>query len=281
MDVENPSKQPLVKSVRSRPVDVVVLCFLPWLNFTLVASLLAFAYEDILPVSWAASAMCAMLALLLIAVGTSQKRPNHLALGFLVLVAIGAGVPTGLLAQNDYMSKYWLMGNGATYKEVDPAGPSMSYGDATSIVYSKRASLNLDHTLGYMRAGTVYCVAPVMTSSQNSTPQHWAVGKDCCHSRGKFACGDAADEGAHSGIVFQKTRSDWEHYRTAVRMAESTYELPPQPASLFVEWTTSASDYTDGLLLAAVGIVAGASCLHFLASMCASIVLSRNLPPKK
>lgn len=282
MDREGNARDQLVsKSGRGRAADIFVLCFLPWINFSLVASLIAFVSDDVSVIAWVAAALCALVALLLIAIGTRQKRPSHLALGVLVLVAVGMGVPTGLLVQSDYMSKYWSMGNGATYVDVDAAEPALSYADATSIVFSDRALVNIDRTLGYMRAGTVFCVAPVMTSSQNSTPQFWAVGTDCCEQRGKFTCGDAAEDKAHSGIVFRKSRSAWDHYRTAVRMAEATYEMEPQPASLFVEWTTSASDFTDSLFVDAVSVVAIASLLHFLASLAAAIMLSRYLPPKK
>lgn len=270
-----PDDQPLTAKKRGRPVDAVIRCFVPFLNFTLVASLYAFAYEDFAPIVWLLVSSCFLLSFLLIAVGFRQRRPTAVALGFLCMAACAIGMPVGMIIGDEYMATYWRLDKGASYSGMDPSEPADSHGDAVTIKFANSTSVDVDKSLGYMRAGEVYCVAPVISPDMKTVPQTWAVGKNCCDQTGKFTCGEVLDEKASSGIVFGKKRSDWQYYRSAVRMAEATYELAPQPATIFVEWTRSIPDYKDGILVDAIALIAAASTVHLLASLCAAVVLNR------
>jgi hypothetical protein len=249
--------------------------------FTLVISMFAFAYDSLAALVWVLSALCFLLAVLLLALGIGRKRPSQATLGFLCLAAVTMGIPLGLYVYGAYMLDYWRLGSGATYEEVTPSEPAMLHGDASMIDFSKGAFVDGVRSVGSMKSGTVYCVAPITTASQTAVSQNWAVGKNCCDQRGKFACGSVSDDTARSGIVVPKSHSDWEHYRTAVRMAEASYELEAQPASFFVEWTAHAASYRDALLVEACAVVGGACAVHLLTSLGASIVAARALAARK
>merc|ERR1719188_947092 len=111
---------------------------------------------------------------------------------------------------------------------VSPLAPSASYADASVIEFESGAFVDAQHSLGYMRLGEVYCVAPIVgpaTSWESATPQYWAVGRNCCGQRGSFDCGDLSETSARSGVVISPEGSAASNYETAVRMAVSTYAL--------------------------------------------------------
>jgi len=257
------------------------VALLPWLVFSLIVALFALAFQAFQPVVWASVAACVMLALLFVAMGGRRGRPSQLAVGLLILGAVAIAVPIGRFVDLNFMAEFWRLDAGAAYRRLSPLDPGASHADATMVEFQEGTFVDVQRALGYMKDGIVYCVAPITRAgaNQSQAPEYWAAGEDCCERRGNFACGDVESRTARSGLaVFD----DEGHYRTAVRMAQSTYELSAAPGAVLappvlLRWTESPSSYMDSLLKGALTFASVACVVHLLGSGCAGAVLVPRL----
>jgi len=266
---------PFRKGWNSRPVDLVVTVLLPWLVFTLIVCLFAFAYQEFAPLVWALVVASLLLALLFVTMGVTVGRGVQLALGSLILTSVGVAVPVGLFIETGFMLDFWRLDNGASYQHMNPFDPGSSHSDATLFDFLPGSSVDVQRSLGYMKRGVVYCVAPIRgPKGQNDAPQIWATGKDCCAQLGQFTCGDVDDPSASSGV---SVPDDAGYFGTAVRMASSTYDFKSSPGHpIFVRWTASASSYKENLWSSAAMLVVASSTVHFAVSACAGVCLARK-----
>merc|ERR1719265_560521 len=113
------------------------------------------------------------------------------------------------------MDRYYELSSGAVYNNMRPDDPGSSFKDASIIQFAVNSKVNADQTLGYMKDGTVYCVAPIQGRTLSANPNFWAVGKDCCDERANFHCDKATDPNARQAI---RVSSDGD-FDTAIRMA--------------------------------------------------------------
>lgn len=257
-------------------VDALVTVLLPWLVFTLIICLFTFAYEEFGPLVWALLVASGLLALLFIALGGSAGRAWHLALGFLIILSLGVAVPIGLFIEQEYMREYWRLDNGAIYRQVNSFDPASSHMDATVLEFREGTYVDSAKSVGYMWAGIVYCAAPVSSKVTGVTVQYWAVGINCCGQRGSFSCDDVSQASALSGVSLLDPTGN---YRTAVRMAESVYNLPKsEGTTAFVKWTNNAVAYKDSLWTSAAVFVAVVSVGHLVLCSCAGVVVIRFMP---
>mmetsp|Transcript_44410 Transcript_44410/g.96519 ORF Transcript_44410/g.96519 Transcript_44410/m.96519 type:complete len:292 (-) Transcript_44410:126-1001(-) len=261
------------KKVRTKATDVLVVTLLPWLVFSLIVCLFTFSSTDLEVLVWGLVAMCLFLALLFIILGKTRGLPIQLAVGVLAFGAVVISVPVGISIESQYMAEYWRLDAGASYKNLRASEAGAAHQDATMLHFVAGTAVVLDKSLGYMKAGNVFCVAPIASGTITTSPQFWAVGEDCCDQRGGFTCNDAEDKSALTAIVVSSGK---ERYTDAVRMAESVYGLGPfagQP--VLVHWTKDASGYRDGLWWSATILVVCASLVHLLASGFAGAILTR------
>merc|ERR1719253_1607017 len=130
------------------------------------------------------------VGLVFVAVGFGRDKSIHLAVGLLCLTACCIGSSIGLFIYDSYGVTFWQLQGGAEYEHVSPASKGSNFADAQVLHFMPDAFVDTERTLGYMEAGTVYCVAPVAAAKFSSAPQFWAAGKNCCDMRGNFKCGD-------------------------------------------------------------------------------------------
>jgi len=255
-----------------RPEQILVIGLLPWLTFTLLASLFCFAYHDYKDLVWILAIMCLLLGVLFIVIGVQGGRNSQFALGFLLASAVAMAVPVGLLIQDSFMKEYWKLNEGATYHFMNPQDPGSWHADASIIEFMEGSFLD-DRTVGYMEVGRVYCVTPVSANQMSPAPTYWAAGENCCSERGHFTCGDAKDSNARSGIVIKDTTGN---YATAVRVASSVYGMSlGNTTPTFVAWTKNAQDSVDSHWNSAAATVVVASIMHLLLSFAAALLLNK------
>lgn len=268
-------KQP--KQPRGRKAaDVLMLTILPWSVFTLTVGLLTFCLQDFAPVVYVVVIATGMLALSLLALGTASGRPSDGTLGFLTLVAVGVGVLIGHRADSSYMNEFWKLDADAEYHQVSPAAAGALYFDAGLLEFLPEAHVDLKKSLGMRHLGKLYCVAPVVGKGlpATSVPQFWAVGEDCCETRGSFQCGDLALASAHFGVAVADETGNFEK---AAKMALSVYKLGmPTSPPLFVRWTSDAKAYKNALWTGAERFALTASCLHLVGSLLVGMLLSKR-----
>lgn len=251
-----------------------MIVLVPWLLFSLLLGLVAFSSDDLRPLAYALLVASILLGFLFLAMGASGRNGNA-ALGCLTLLSIGVAGGIGHTIKVDYMDEYWRLDEGAVYKEVKPSDPGGTHRDASVLEFSGGSFVDMHRTEGYMKAGIVYCVAPIYSSKMASSPQYWAAGENCCDQRGNFTCGDVADPDARAGLRVVDERNS---YATAVRMAGSVYGLSPSTDEpVFVSWTSNAEAYKDTLWTKASILAFTSSVVQLLVSIFAGCMLSRVL----
>jgi len=266
--------QPTITSM----ADKTAIAFLPWLIFSMTLFMFALA-EDMAGLAWVFVIMCAALSLLFVGVGILQQRPVPLALGILCLAAIALSVPVGNLVQDSYMADYYRLAGGATYHNVDPSEPSAMKADASVLVFQDGTYVDVDKSVGFMEAGDVYCVAPVLGSTASKSPTYWAVGQGCCDARGGFSCGISHAASSVNSALADANENDEAEYAKAVKMAASVYGFdqvvsPP----LTVRWTANASNAADYLWWGAATMVVVSCLVHGAASVSVTVFLTRVFP---
>lgn len=161
--------------------------------------------------------------------------------------------------------------NGAVYKHVEPSSPGSKYADASLFTFTPDSFVDTGRSLGYMEAGSLYCVAPIIPAGASSdTSQYWAAGKDCCGSRGDFKCGDVRNNEAKSGV---RLFDDREQFSAAVRMAESVYQMRPSGGGIPVFWTSADERFIDNLWFSCMSAVAVASAISVVCSLGAALAI--------
>lgn len=266
------------RKVPAKPLDFLVLIFLPWLIFSLIVGLYAFAYQDFAPLVWGLVAASALLGLLFLAMGSASGKAAQVALGVLVVTAVGIALPVGMMLERRYTTAFWEVDYGASYRHVSPAAPASSFLDASVIAFEPGSAVDVQRSLGFMKFGDVFCAAPVYGSDMvpvATAPGFWAVGRNCCGQRGRFECGDVGIQGIVTGVVVREDRSE---YETAVRMAEAAYELKGGTGpKIFVRWTANPLAYKAELWNRAMTTTTLSSGLYFVGSAGAALVLGRGL----
>lgn len=271
------AQQPLVGQSASATRRLQVqLGVLPWVVFTLTTGLFAFTDGTLQVVVWAVSAASVLLSGLFVVIGYREGKSTKVALGVLCLASILVGIPVGLLIWGAYMEEYSRLDNGGTYKNLSPTDPATAHSDATMVKFVEGSVVDVDKSIGYMKAGTVYCAAPIVESAQGSAVSaYWAVGVDCCDQKGGFSCGAVENSDARSGIVAVEHLG---YYEDAVRMSTATFDLPQGNGDYaYVRWVNDLDAYKDDLLISGVSLVVAASLLHLVASVTAGFVLSKAI----
>ncbi|CEM14145.1 unnamed protein product [Vitrella brassicaformis CCMP3155] len=243
---------------------VACLIVVPWLLYTIIALLFAFAYHDSPLAVWATSFFGLVAA---IGIGLSgrvspgRSHPSlNLVLSFMMVVAVLVGVWSGTINYNRYIAKYWAYQENQAYANVIATDSAAKYGDAGKIFFTSGTIVNTDQSVGF-KQGTMFCVAPIQDTNSDPTQstamvQFWAVGTNCCGKTGGFRCGDAAKSGsARGGVTVRMTKS----YKKAIHKAEAYWGLTSASEPVLVKWvknpnTTQDEQYKNGMGFLVAGI---------------------------
>lgn len=256
-------------------LDVFIAAFLPWLIFTVIEILFIYVYYQQPWRVWALVGGFVLCSLVLVGMGVGGTRSVHLAIGLLCLAATCVGTMVGVYVYGAYASSYWRLNDGVQYKSVSPLALASEHSDATILGFAPESFVDAERTLGYMEAGTVYCVAPVAAQKFSDAPQYWAAGKDCCDQRGNFRCGAVLDPKAKTGLRVLDESERWK-YNTAIRMAESVYNLSPTNTGHFsVFWTSD--NLKDEIWSECLSLLLLSSSMYFVCSVAAALILRKSL----
>lgn len=279
---------PPFKKIRSpllRHDDVACMMFLPWLCFVACAIAEGLISPDnimisawLVLISFLLAIMCLLLAIFRSRVRDRRGSWGMLFTAVLCMTAVMAGWSVGHIVRDFYMNDWWRLQHGSTYTGVSAsnghlnASVNASYRAASVLVFNEGSFIDTERTVGYMRRGKVYCVAPISSESYHTDPLYYAIGMDCCDQRSDFRCDDHGVAGATTGLV---ATTGLEHYRTAIRMAQAVYGLKrdtPSPRIL-VHWSKSATAYEAELKNKAIYAIVMASGVHLMLSGTVAIFL--------
>merc|ERR1719464_392413 len=116
------------------------------------------------------------------------------------LFAVAAGMLTGVYAHEAYTGPFYGVALGREYHNILASSQGAAYADAGRLHFAETSNVDTNRVLGH-KDGRRYCVAPIIDSgnAQMMKISFWAVGLDCCGSRGDFTCGDAGSSSARGG----------------------------------------------------------------------------------
>lgn len=119
--------------------------------------------------------------------------------GFCIMFMATTGLLLGLFCFQSYTRSYEIYRGSRTYENIVPSANPGANRDAGVIDFVAGSYVDVAHSIG-MRNGDTYCAAPIVSPQDTTHSGFWAVGLNCCHSRGKFRCGDNLGR-VGSGIV--------------------------------------------------------------------------------
>lgn len=261
-------QKPTKKKPASNVSGLLMLVFLPWLMYTVICTLFTFCFHHYSIIVWGLVILCCMMSILFLVLSSRNPRgPAYTYLGVLCLFACFVATCMGLMIYCTYMHNYFSYSENRTYTDVLPSEPAAAHSDAGTMVFTAESRVDTTKALGY-KAGTVYCVAPILDDTQSSSVEYWAVGTDCCSQRADFNCDDAWDPKAKSGVVVLENNcwlpSQHEWYMKAVKQAAAAYNVVSAKEPIFVRWVTDPEKVEADFLQKGAGFLVASAAIYFL-----------------
>mmetsp|Transcript_32357 Transcript_32357/g.84005 ORF Transcript_32357/g.84005 Transcript_32357/m.84005 type:complete len:322 (-) Transcript_32357:27-992(-) len=235
----------------------------PWSMHCLTTFLFMFVYHI-------ASFVCCILAVLLIAWGfitMSRERSNPkkdgkwTGIGGLMVVSAALGSFEGYQGFIEFTGRFYAIGDGREYREVEPTELAISKSDAGSIFWAPDTIVDVTRSVG-LRVDHTFCVAPIANRDDlMANVEFWAVGRDCCKYRSEFSCGNEVIPAkipqsvvyyTNAGVFGNLTSSGADYYLLAVEMAKAEFGILSRGDVMLVEWTRSIGETKKAMLRDAI-----------------------------
>lgn len=257
---------------------MILMMAVPWMLFLITLILFSYLYHHSWTIVWIlVGALFVTSGLCIVVLNARDKGGGswYLFLGLLCMFAVIWGSAAGLYNYYEHMFQYFSYDESRAYTNVLPSEPAAGHADAGKIVFATAAKIDTTRAVGYKEA-SVYCVAPILDESQTDRVQYWAAGIDCCPSRGDFACDDAWNPKARSGVVVLEPggplASNHEMYMKAVRTAVQAYSLQSVEQPLLVRWVMDPQLVQNGFYSANVGFIVASVFIYLLLSIIAGAI---------
>jgi len=251
---------------------MVLLMGVPWIIFVMVVLSISLFYHhhQILVIIFILVLLT--MALMFIELDYRERMGGQwfLFLGLLCILALCNAILVGLYNYHTHMYHYWAYDEGRIYTNVLPSEPSAAHADAGKMVFASSARVDTSRALGY-KAGSTYCVAPILDEVQTNRVEYWAAGIDCCPARGDFACDDAWNPAAKSAVVLVDSdglfASKREEFLKAVKQARSVFNLIGPVEPLLLRWVVDPQQIQDDCWSGAVACMVSFIFIYFLLSI--------------
>lgn len=259
-------------SGNSNAMGMLLLSLVPWLFFLTVSCLFAFAYHRERLLVWGCVFALAGASLMLMVLDSRNKSagPWYLFLGLLCFVSVTSSAFCGFYNYQTHMYPYWAYEENRLYSNVLPSEPAAAHSDAGKIIFSSDARVDTTRSVGF-KAGSVYCVAPIMDDTQATRVEYWAAGLECCGQRSDFSCDDAWNPDARSGVVIVDQDSlvptHHDYFMQGVHEAEAAFDLVSAKNPIFVRWVADPQEVQDEFWRSGVGFLVAECCVFLLSSV--------------
>lgn len=251
---------------------MALLMAMPWLMFTMICIAFSFAYHHYTAMVWGLVITMLLASFVFMVLEMSGRMGGQwfMFLGMLGIVAVIFSTLAGLYNYHTHMFQYWSYDENRSYTNVLPSEPAAAHGDAGKMVFANTARVDTTRAVGY-KAGTTYCVAPILDDSQLDRVEYWAAGIDCCPSRGDFVCDDAWNPTAKSGVVILDSDSFFpakrDYYLKAVAQASSAFQMTSAEEPLLVRWVSDPQQIQDDYWRGGVGFLLAIIFIYLLVSI--------------
>lgn len=248
------------------------LIFVPWLLFVAIQVSFLFLYYHHFLTVWAIVFSCVVLSAVAFLVNLGRKAMIrwYIFMSLLGCNACGISTVAGLYNYHAHAFQYYAFLTKQEYTNVLPTEPADSHVDAGKLVFSHDARVDVTRSVGF-KAGSWYCVAPLLDETSGTRVEYWAAGVDCCTARGDFGCDDAWDSRAHAGVVYLRSSDNWpselDYFNKAKKEAEAAYGFVSSDDALYVRFVIDPIALQDGEFTAAMGFVMAGSFAFFVASV--------------
>eukprot|EP00405_Crypthecodinium_cohnii_P009408 CAMPEP_0206436204 /NCGR_PEP_ID=MMETSP0324_2-20121206/10346_1 /ASSEMBLY_ACC=CAM_ASM_000836 /TAXON_ID=2866 /ORGANISM="Crypthecodinium cohnii, Strain Seligo" /LENGTH=306 /DNA_ID=CAMNT_0053903329 /DNA_START=83 /DNA_END=999 /DNA_ORIENTATION=- len=275
-----------IDSRRQAQFELLFAAFLPFFLFILIIT--AFTYGQLLwwPLPW----LIALLSVDLLLTGNWPTKPQD-ELGardwiplFLALSVAGAAVFIGLWS-GQVLQPWIAVEKFPERADVEPTDKGAAYLDAGILHFAEGSQVDVDSSVGFEVWPIVYCAAPIF-DAQGSTSDStdvtvtptkvafWAIGHNCCDSRGGFHCGDSTDLSVRSAIHAMHQQGD-QRFELAIKKAAADNELVVGDHPIMVFWEKDPAGVAEKALMYSAIIVGSASLVALILSAIMMTVLKR------
>jgi len=233
---------------------------------------------------------------------------------YLALVVVAA-LQTGRTNWYSNTFHYCADRSRRSYHNVFPSADPATMGDAGRVYFDAEAKLNATQSVGLLYRGTTYCAAPVVdqamlngtrstgtllgASTAGNAPitvSFWAIGRDCCDSRGNFKC-DGAELSGGAGLVYHDYADDsrawsWlfarhnpelDQFRRAVAASSHLHNFALPDSPILIRYVGDVNYVQEGRLGRAFGICLLSALVAMIAlgviSLAFFVWLRMNKPP--
>jgi len=238
---------------RWTPHKAIVLgAYMPTVFFVVLVTLFTYAYAFSPIAPWAIAVLSADIAIVRCwppALGQKGRNRWDWSPMFICIFAVGAGVSLGLVNYSNIEA--WIHATYLNeYKEVTASTSPEAVADAGVLKFASGTSVDVASSAGYRAWPYTYCAAPIVGQDSPEDPVgFWAVGVNCCNSRGGFDCDSTPDKEARHGIRLDSHRLDHiygrnvkENFLRAVDMSAAANGLVAAKSPALVAWHKSAAD---------------------------------------
>jgi len=220
-----------------------VVFLVPWLMFAATLLLFTYFYIKIPFVCWIWSLLVIVVSAIAI-LYHFFARAGELTMPLATGIMVGVMIATllGLYIYDTAAIFPAFYGNARKYTNVVASEPSAAVADAGKLTFNSQTRVDIKKSVGYVAEnGMVFCVAPVLSNSNQPRIEYWAAGIDCCAASGDFWCDQAQNPQAHGGVVIFDnngwfTPARYPFYQKARAKAEAQFMLQSVGNPLFVRW---------------------------------------------
>lgn len=256
-----------------------LLMTVPLVTFSIVMCLFSFAfYHYSVLVLCTVGSFYSLVAFFLVLNARGRISGNwYKYLATLCFFADFWGTVAGVYNYRAHMFQYWSYAERRVYTNVLPSEAAAALADAGKIIFSDSARIDTTRAVGY-KAGSTYCVAPILDNAHASSVQMWAAGMDCCPMRGDFGCDDAWNPSARGAVAvvepfsIQNGPTTRDMYKKAVNLAAGAFGMKTSSEPLLVRWVADPQSVQDNAWRSGVGFVLSATCIYMLISLVVGVV---------
>jgi hypothetical protein len=191
-----------------------------------------------------------------------EEEKNHgNVLGLKCMLALIFGTGFGYFIYTSYIFVYEATMQSQTYTNISPNMPGGGAGlsDAGRVTFSSETWVDASRGVGYVGAGGVYCVAPVLDAAARKDIEFWAIGtcslplvsspalswmqpSCCCGERGLFHCGDVALSPGTQKTAVVNLFVDPE-FHDAVKLSMAVNGVTSSEQALFLRFESDVDSY--------------------------------------
>lgn len=246
----------------SEKQELAFLIGFPCFAFAILSALIGFVCTHRIIFAWGPVVPFALLGFwCLLPLSDSRGRPSILmqqAFGAALLFACIAAVVFGMAIYGTYISRYNTYHNSTTYENVRADEPPGAYKDGGIFNFDLMTIVDTARVVG-LQMGDRYCAAPMLATSEQHIVNFVAVGKNCCHERGRYECGKGA---ALSAVSLPRAgHPELSSYESAAKMIGAVYDMQESADMLVLyvdedpqEWIDSI--WYDGFMVYGVSALA-------------------------